>query len=231
MVNIIKLSQKYKPKPQCYYAPTGWMKFTEKKLTRLGALSLLKLLVKTQAGTAIPEHRSSVSRKVKHALPIWPSSLTAGISPREMKTFLCTKPIHDYSWRLFSDLPKTGNNSRQVFNRWMDRQIIACPRGGKPLRTKNSALIHAATRMDLRSIALSEAGCSQRASYSLRESTDRAFWKRWNDRTKSRSAAAGARAGRESDKRLRRGSAFLRFLCDGGYTPPCISQHPWACIL
>lgn len=33
----------------------------------------------------------------------------------------------------------------------------AYPRSGKPLRTKNSALIHAATRMDLRSIALSEA--------------------------------------------------------------------------
>ena len=113
----------------------------------------------------------------------------------------------------------------------LETQIIACPRGGKPLRTKNSALTHAAKRMGLRSIVLSEAACSQRASYNLRESTDRTFWKRWNYRTKSRSAAAGARVGRESDELLRRGSAFLRFLCDGGYTPPCISQHPWACIL
>lgn len=45
----------------------------------------------------------------------------------------------------------------------MDRQIIACPHGGKPLRAKKIAvLIHAVTRMDLRSIVLSEASCSQR---------------------------------------------------------------------
>lgn len=164
--------------------------------------------------------------KLNMYLPCGPATLPTGISPREMKTYLWAKPIHDYSWQLFSDLPKTGNNSRHVFNWWMDRQIVVYSHSGKPLRTeKNAVLIHAATRMDLRSILLSEASWSQRPSYNLQDSTDRTFWKSWNYRTESRWAVVGARVGRESDKILGSSTTFLWFVCDGGYTPPCHCQH------